>query len=62
MDLKKFEIYYKGFIGKQDIPPMIVSLSSLIDPENDCTFDDMLPFEIYDGFLVKKVSWDDFSG
>lgn len=41
---------------------MFVSISDLVDPDNDATFDDILPFEIYDGFIVSKVSWSDFSG
>jgi len=39
---------------------MFVSLSELVDPDSDATFDDILPFEIYDSFIVKRVSWLDF--
>lgn len=33
-----------------------------MDPKDDMTFDDLLPLEIYPGFVIKKVDWDDFSG
>jgi hypothetical protein len=41
---------------------MVVSLSELVDPNNDATFDDILPFEIYDGFIVQRVTWANFTG
>jgi hypothetical protein len=33
-----------------------------LDPENDITFDDILPMQIGEDFIVKAIDWGDFSG
>lgn len=58
----KEAIFYKGFITRIDVPRMEQSISLKMDPKDDMTFDDLLPFEIYPGFEIKRVDWPDFSG